>query len=70
MSLSRERRKGEVDEELEGRETYERDKYRTQKRRRIRTGIKELVKDPPPLLQPIGGRHVLVLGGVLLRFNQ
>ena len=32
---------------------------------KIRTCIEEFVKDPPSLLQSIGGRHVLVLGGVL-----
>lgn len=39
-------------------------------RRRVRTGIEKLVKDPPALLQAIGGRHILVLGSVLLGFNQ
>ena len=39
-------------------------------KRKIRTRIKKLVENPPALLQAIGGRHILVLGSVLLRFNQ
>jgi hypothetical protein len=47
-----------------------REGWKRENKKAIRTGIEKLVKDPPALIQAISSRHILILGGVLLRLNQ